>query len=67
MVIGIAVRITAARHAPLANVNPTSFLLHRSGWSPTAYDVVQVVGWALLIAGIVVVAFALARELRPRT
>ena len=39
----------------------------RSGWSPTTHDIVQIIGWALLIVGIVVVAFALAREVRTGT
>jgi hypothetical protein len=62
MVIGIAVKVIAARHAPLANRSPTTYLLSKSGWSPTAYDVVTVVGWTLVIAGIIVAAFAVARE-----
>lgn len=67
MVGGIAVKTTAARHAPLATRIPTlprAYLLSRGGWSPTAYDIVSVVAWMLLIVGIVVVAFALAREIR---
>jgi hypothetical protein len=56
IVIGVAVRVTAARHAPLASANPTTYLLAKRGWPPTTYDIVQVIGWALLIVGIVVVA-----------
>ncbi|MGA8634845.1 MAG: hypothetical protein WB805_08320 [Candidatus Dormiibacterota bacterium] len=67
LVLGIAVQVAAARHAPLANVSPSTFLLRRSGWPATTYDVVSVVGWALLIVGIVIVAFALAREVRTRS
>jgi hypothetical protein len=52
----------------LANANPyllpRAYLLSRGGWSPTAYDIVSVVAWTLLIVGIVVVAFAFAREIR---
>jgi hypothetical protein len=64
MILGVAVRVIAARHAPLANTNPTTFGLSRGGWSPTAYDAAQVFGWGLIIVGIVVVAFALARVVR---
>ena len=64
IVTGIAVGIIAARHAPLANISPTTYLLHTAGWSATAYDIVRVAGWALLVLGIVTVAFALVRELR---
>jgi uncharacterized membrane protein HdeD (DUF308 family) len=65
MIVGVAVRVTAARHTPLSGANPYTYRLLRIGWSPTTYDIVVVIGWALLIVGIVAVAFALAREVRP--
>jgi hypothetical protein len=65
VIVGVALQVIAARHAPLANQNVRTFLLIRSGWSPTVYDIVQVFAWALIIVGIVIVAFALAREVRP--
>lgn len=34
------------------------------GLSPTAYDLVRIGGWALLIFGAVIVVFALVREIR---
>jgi hypothetical protein len=64
MIAGVAVRVTAARHAALPNINPLTYRLLRSGWSPTTDDIVVVIGWALLIVGIIAVAFALAREVR---
>jgi hypothetical protein len=67
MIVGVAVRVTAARHAPLATVNPAAYRFLRVGWPPTTYDIVVVIGWALLIVGIVSVAFALAQEVRLRS
>jgi hypothetical protein len=67
MIVGVAVRVTAARHAPVAGgLVPyrVASRLFPSEWSPTIYDVIVVIGWALLIVGIVTVAFALAREIR---
>jgi hypothetical protein len=67
MIAGVAVHVTAARHAPFTVPNPVSYRLFPRGWSPTTYDIVVVIGWALLIVGIVTVAFALAQEVRLRS
>lgn len=56
--------LAAAAGAPGYLLRRSAYLLRRSGWSPTAYDIVSVAAWALLIVGIVVAAFALAREIR---
>ena len=57
---GIAALIEASRHRPI----PTGFGDTTSGWPATTYDLVRIGGWALLIFGAVIVAFALVRETR---
>lgn len=69
MVGGIATLIVAGRHHPVAANSGfgSGYLLpirSASGWSATTYDLVRIGGWALLIFGAVVVAFALVRETR---
>ncbi len=66
VVAGIAGQIEASRHKPVPaafQIEGTS-LTFAAGWSPTAYDLVRIGAWALLVVGVVVVAFALVRELR---
>jgi hypothetical protein len=69
---GVAALIEASRHHPGLNggvVIPgggqTSFDAGIPyGWSATAYDLVRIGGWALLIFGGVIIVFALIREIR---
>jgi hypothetical protein len=70
MVAGITGGILAHEHhvgrvvrAPGSGV-PTGVVY--TGWSTTAYDVVRIGSWALLIFGAIIVAFALVREFRAR-
>jgi cell division protein FtsX len=61
---GAAALIVAGRHHP---VPASGSVLSRHGpsdWTPTTYDLVRVIGWALIIFGAVIVALALVRELR---
>ena len=37
-----------------------------TGWPMTAYDVVRIAAWALLIFGAIIVAFAIVREFNAR-
>jgi hypothetical protein len=69
MVRGIAALIEAARHHPVAGNSGfgSGYLLPvhpASGWNTTTYDLVRIGGWALLIFGVVIVALALAREVK---
>jgi hypothetical protein len=69
---GVVAQIVAARNHPsdssgayVPGLGRTGFGAGtRYGWSPTAYDLVRIGGWALLIFGVVIVAFALMREVR---
>jgi hypothetical protein len=63
IVAGIAAQIVAARHRPEYVTGGFSFG-RWTGWSSTAYDLVRIGGWALLVFGAVIVAFALIREFR---
>ena len=36
-------------------------------WPRTTYEAVRIGGWALIVFGLIIVAFALVRESRPRT
>jgi hypothetical protein len=63
---GIAAQILAARHRPLS---PSKYLLpgpSATSWSTNAYDAVRIGGRALIIFGVVIVAFALIREIKSR-
>jgi hypothetical protein len=73
MVGGIAAQIVASRHMPTTRfVGPTAAAGGRACFNPcsqitvgqTTYDLVRIGGWALLIFGAVIVAFALVREVR---
>jgi hypothetical protein len=67
---GIAAQIVAHRHRPglTSGAAPSGYTFGFErvsvGWSSTAYDLVRVGGWALLIFGAITVAFALIREIR---
>jgi hypothetical protein len=62
---GIAARIEAARHHPVPGCSDCSGPAQpATGWSATAYDIVRIGGWALLVFGAVIVVFALVREFR---
>ena len=65
---GIAAWIVAARHVPGRTVVSTYCIepcaTKATGWSSTAYDLVRIGAWALLIFGAVTVALALVREYR---
>lgn len=71
MVAGLPARIVAGSHLPGyltadGTTNPfgSSTISVRTGWPTTTYDLVRIGGWALLIFGGVIVAFALIREFR---
>jgi hypothetical protein len=72
MVGGIAAQIEAGQHHPgysSGAVIPgtgvqTGFGVGVTGWSPNTYSLVRIGGWALLIFGALIVAFALIREFR---
>ena len=64
---GIAARIEAAANRPVVTGGPTDYLMthtYHLGWSKTAYDLTRIGGWALVVFGVVIVAFALVREFR---
>lgn len=66
MVGGIAAQIVAQSHRPQYSTVAGfgGSLGTWTGWSSTAYDLVRIGGWALLIFGAVTVALALIREIR---
>jgi hypothetical protein len=78
VIAGIAALIVAGSHHPEAHHPPVDFggknvlgilILTRpgSGWSQTAYDLVRIGGWALLILGGVTAIVGLIRcRQRPR-
>jgi hypothetical protein len=66
---GIAAQIVAGRHMPQSSAvvipgGGSSGVFVHTGWSQTAYDLVRIGGWALLVFGAVIVLFALVGELR---
>jgi hypothetical protein len=63
VIVGVAVQVVVAPHAPLAN-KPTRFLRTEAAGRRPPTTLSRSLGWALMIVGIVVVAFALAREVR---
>lgn len=73
MVAGITGGIVAHEHHPAViggeiqipggSASSAGPLVH-VGWSMTVYDVVRIGGWALLIFGAIIVAFALVREFK---
>jgi hypothetical protein len=59
---GIAAFIEAHRHIPVPARHPEVGLISpASGLSPTAYDLLRLGGWALVILGAVTVALGLIR------
>jgi hypothetical protein len=70
VVAGIAAQIEAARHHPLVTnsegqiVGDVSLKTIHLAWSPTAFHLARIGGWALLTFGAVIVVFALVHELR---
>ena len=72
--IGIAALVIASAHAPHIEVasNTGAFNGPSNGfatilvwdWPRTTYEAVRIGGWALIIVGAIVVAFALVREVR---
>jgi hypothetical protein len=60
---GIAALIEASRHRS-RTLNSQFLLSAHTGWAATTYDLVRIGGWALVIFGAVIVAFALVREAR---
>jgi hypothetical protein len=75
MVTGIAGGIVAHEHHPAviggqvqvpgAGTGTGGPLVY-VGWSMTAYDVVRIGAWALLIFGAIIVGFSLVREFKAR-
>jgi hypothetical protein len=62
IVAGIAAFIEAHRHIPVAAQHPELGLVRpASGLSPTAYDLLRIGGWALVIFGSVTVILGLIR------
>jgi len=65
---GIAALIEASTHRPQYSAGvPGSGGFgagFRTGWPTTTYDLVRIGGWALLVFGVVIVAFSLVREVR---
>ena len=59
---GIATLIVADRHRPVPG-SPATFGA-ASGWHSTTYDLVRIGGWALFVFGVVILLFALIREVR---
>jgi hypothetical protein len=60
---GIAARIISGHNKPERFTN-TFGPQTCSGWSQVAYGLVRIGGWALMVFGAVIVAFALVREFR---
>jgi hypothetical protein len=62
IVVGIAAFIEAHRHMPVPARRPEIGLITpASGLSPTAYDILRIGGWALIIFGILTVVLGLIR------
>ena len=61
VVAGIAAFIVAHRHVPVPARLPSGagLVSPASGWSPTAYDLVRIGAWALVIFGAVTVVVGL--------
>lgn len=87
IVAGIALRIIAHAHVPVAgscglgpvggdiNIPSTQsgcvkvgdVWTSATGWSPTLSDLAHVASWALIVFGVIVVVFAVIREIKGRT
>jgi hypothetical protein len=66
-VAGIAGQIVAGRNHPVDAIYAPTIVngsSPASGWSHTAYDLIRIGAWGLIVFGAVIVAFALVREAR---
>jgi hypothetical protein len=62
IIAGIAGFIEAHRHVPVPAHRPgIGLITPASGWSPTAYDLVRIGAWALVIVGVLTVILGLIR------
>ncbi len=62
IIVGVAAFVEAHRHVPIPARQPgIGLVTPASGLSPTAYDLLRIGGWALVILGILTVVLGLIR------
>jgi hypothetical protein len=62
IIAGVAAFIEAHRHIPVPARRPeVGLIIPASGLSPTAYDLLRIGGWALVILGVLTVVLGLIR------